>query len=198
MKTKRANIKSKHPYSSDKPIASKKQDILGRRKFAEQLALDLHSWDGGESLVVALYGPWGSGKTSLKNMVLEANERNYSSRLPVMQFNPWQLSGTGGISLVFFRELGIALRHEGPEKDIEKRAKKLDAYGATVSLAGSAAAWAGKAMPWIGIPGGPIVEGVGTILKESSKVTQEGARAMKANAEATKGLDEQKKRVFIG
>jgi predicted KAP-like P-loop ATPase len=57
-------------YSSDKPIVSKKEDLLGRAKFAEQLAHDLQAWEGRDSLVVAVYGSWGSGKTSLKNMVL--------------------------------------------------------------------------------------------------------------------------------
>jgi predicted KAP-like P-loop ATPase len=60
-------------YSSDKPIVSKQQDVLGRARFAEQLARDLQGWNGKDSLVVALYGAWGSGKTSLKNIVLEAN-----------------------------------------------------------------------------------------------------------------------------
>jgi predicted KAP-like P-loop ATPase len=115
---------TKHSYSSDRPIISKRQDVLGRAKFAEQLASDLQTWDGNDSLVVALYGAWGSGKTSVKNMVLEANRRKRVTQLPVIEFNPWQLSGTGNIPSAFFRELGIALREEWPDNEVEKGTKK--------------------------------------------------------------------------
>ncbi len=99
---------SKHSYSSDRPIGSKKEDVLKRAHFAERLAEDLQSWDGSDSLVVALYGTWGSGKTSVKNMLLESIQRGHGAMLPVMEFNPWQLSGSGDIPASFFRELGIA------------------------------------------------------------------------------------------
>jgi predicted KAP-like P-loop ATPase len=62
----------KHPFSSDRPITSQREDRLERWRFAELLASAIKGWKGGDSLVVALYGPWGSGKSSIKNMVLEA------------------------------------------------------------------------------------------------------------------------------
>jgi predicted KAP-like P-loop ATPase len=114
--------RSKHFYSSDRPIRSKKDDVLKRAKFAERLADDLKSWDGNDSLVVALYGAWGSGKSSVKNMVPEAVRRKRAATIPIMEFNPWQLSGTGDIPATFFRELGIALGEEGPPRDVNTRA----------------------------------------------------------------------------
>jgi predicted KAP-like P-loop ATPase len=55
-------MQPKQSYSADRPIRSKKDDILGRAKFAARLADDIHSWEGDDSLVIALYGAWGSGK----------------------------------------------------------------------------------------------------------------------------------------
>ena len=181
-------------YSSDRPIQSKKQDILARAKFAERLATDLQSWEGNDSLVVALYGAWGSGKTSLKNMLLEANRRKKKTTLPVIEFNPWQLSGTGSIPASFFRELGIALRVEGPGQDVEKRSKKLNAYATTLSLVGTTADLVGKTLPWVGIPGGPLLQTAGAGMKSAGASAKEGSEALKAESEAAaKSLQEQKR-----
>src|SRR5438270_12859556 len=92
---------SNSPYSADRPIDSKQQDRLGRTDFATGLARDLRLWEGRDSLVVALYGEWGCGKTSIKNLLLEANAGAGKAALPVMQFNPWQVSGIGSIPSSF-------------------------------------------------------------------------------------------------
>jgi predicted KAP-like P-loop ATPase len=43
--------------------------LLGRDEFAQRLANDIRAWTGDDSLVIAIYGDWGSGKTSLKERV---------------------------------------------------------------------------------------------------------------------------------
>ena len=190
----RRRAKAIHHYSSDRPIRSKKQDILGRAKFAARLSDDIHSWDGDDSLVIALYGAWGSGKTSVKNMLLEANRKKGRTPLPVVDFNPWQLSGTGSIPASFFRELGLALKEEGPERDVEKRAKKWNAYAATLAVAGTAAELVGKALPLAGVPGGPVLKSFGTGMKSAGARVKEGSKALKAQSEAAaKSLEDQKR-----
>src|SRR5436305_1253981 len=93
-------------YSSDRPIYSKLDDLLDRTAFAARLATDIRSWHGRDSLVVGLYGSWGCGKTSLKNLIVEAIQKR-RQKISVLDFNPWQLSGTGTIASAFFKELGI-------------------------------------------------------------------------------------------
>ena len=66
------NILPKHDFSADRPIISREQDLLGRKSFAESVATAIQGWHGDDSLVVALYGPWGSGKSSIKNMMIES------------------------------------------------------------------------------------------------------------------------------
>jgi len=63
---------AEHLFSADRPIRSRDEDQLYRRKFAEELASAVRRWKGKDSLVIALYGPWGSGKSSIKNMVIDA------------------------------------------------------------------------------------------------------------------------------
>src|SRR3990167_2452709 len=103
---------TKHQFSADRPITSRKEDLLGRSDFTESLASAIKGWTGNDSLVIGLYGPWGSGKSSIKNMVLEVlNEAAKSSKPDVMEFSPWQFSGQDQLLEAFFNEIGIALGH---------------------------------------------------------------------------------------
>jgi predicted KAP-like P-loop ATPase len=106
------------------------------------------------------------------------------------------LSGTGNIPSAFFRELGIALREEWPDNEVEKGTKKLNAYATGLSLAGTTTSWVGKAMPWLAIPGGPVIEAVGKSMKAAGTVVKEGSAALTAkNATDLKSLREQKQAV---
>ncbi|MGH9515925.1 MAG: KAP family P-loop NTPase fold protein [Terriglobales bacterium] len=108
MKTTNDNEKSLNWLSSDRPIVSRKEDALGRRAFAEALGGAIRGWLGQESLVVALYGAWGYGKSSIKNMVVECLSSD-APKLLVVDFNPWQLANRPTLSEAFFDELGVAL-----------------------------------------------------------------------------------------
>ncbi|HTI70349.1 MAG TPA: P-loop NTPase fold protein [Candidatus Limnocylindria bacterium] len=197
MKGKRSQ-KPKYWYSADRPIKTKREDVLGRAKFAERLANDLGSWDHSDSLVVALYGPWGSGKTSVKNMLLEVNDRKGTSALRVLDFNPWQLSGTGTISAAFFRDLGIVLGKEGPDRDMKKRSRALEAYSKSLSLLGTATDAVGKALPVMGIPGGSWVEAGGKAVQSMASGMKLGGEALKAQGEAgSRTLHEQKRDLML-
>ena len=54
-------------YSTDKPITSKKEDVLGRKDFSKRLGRLIYNYQGEDGLVLGLYGEWGSGKTSVIN-----------------------------------------------------------------------------------------------------------------------------------
>jgi predicted KAP-like P-loop ATPase len=102
---------SPHPsewLSADKPIETREEDALGRRGFSEALASAIRGWSGRDSLVIALYGVWGSGKSSIKNMMIESLA-TASPNLAVIDFNPWQRANRPQLSTAFFDELGIAL-----------------------------------------------------------------------------------------
>src|SRR5215831_16209017 len=105
MKSKRDNPQSSEWLSADRPIEKRQDDVLGRRGFAEDLANAILGWSGRESLVLALYGAWGSGKSSIKNMVVDC-VRSDSLDLLIVDFNPWQLVNRPTLSEAFFDELG--------------------------------------------------------------------------------------------
>ena len=56
----------------DRPVASRAEDRLGRRRFAEVIGEQLTAAPSDAGFVIAIVGPWGSGKTSVLNMVTEA------------------------------------------------------------------------------------------------------------------------------
>ena len=94
--------------SADRPIETRLDDELGRQSFSEALANAVRGWTGRDSLVIALYGAWGNGKSSIKNMVVESLGQG-SPIIRCVDFNPWQLANRPSLGAAFFDELGLAL-----------------------------------------------------------------------------------------
>ena len=93
--------------SSDRPIEEPSADILHRADFARNIARIFREWKGRDSLVIALYGPWGAGKTSLKNLVLtylKEDSPKVEAVTEVLHFNPWEWIGHDEITSAFFRD----------------------------------------------------------------------------------------------
>lgn len=125
-------------FSSERPIKTLAEDELGRRDFARAIAKVLGQWTGRDSLVVAIYGVWGSGKTSLKNMVLDAL-REQKAKTIQLEFNPWEWAGQQKVFEGFFSELSSKLGSVDASENAAKAAKKIRMYGTMLSAAGSIA-----------------------------------------------------------
>lgn len=112
-------------FSADRPIENPENDLLNRSSFAEELAKRLRQWKERDSLVIALQGEWGSGKTSLKNMTIH-NLRKDESTCPVIrEFNPWQWSAQDKLLEVFFETIGSAIIEVDSLNERKKRWKLL-------------------------------------------------------------------------
>ena len=55
---------------SDKAIYDEKDDLLNRSNFAKKLADSIQRYTDNDPLTMAILGKWGSGKTSLINLIL--------------------------------------------------------------------------------------------------------------------------------
>jgi predicted KAP-like P-loop ATPase len=108
MKSKDRNPNPSQWLSADRPIETRAEDDLGRLGFSEALANAIYGWSGQDSLVLALYGAWGNGKSSIKNMAVESLSQ-HSPAVRCVDFNPWQLANRPNLSEAFFDELGVAL-----------------------------------------------------------------------------------------
>ena len=119
---------------ADAPIRSLSEDRLGRQSFAEALAAEVMAAPAARGYVMGLTGPWGSGKTSILNMTVDA----LGDDAIVVEFNPWMFSGTEALVNSFFAEIGKQLAKK--EAKLKAVGGKLATYGQLLSpLAASSA-----------------------------------------------------------
>ncbi len=120
-------------FRPDLPIKSSKDDLLTRASFSRALADAILSYNNKDSVVTALFGSWGSGKSSVVNMVLERIEEVSSSMVAagqpiIVKFNPWNYSDQNQLVGQFFRALSVALKRGDPGVDAKKAGEQLEAY----------------------------------------------------------------------
>ena len=83
--------------SSDRPLGDPGEDRLGYAPFAERLAESLYRLAPREGFVMALYGPWGSGKSTVLGFVeYYLDKMPFDDRPVIVHFNPWWFSGHEG------------------------------------------------------------------------------------------------------
>jgi predicted KAP-like P-loop ATPase len=180
-------------FSPDLPINSAKDDKLNRSPFASALASAIRNWNQTSSLVVALYGDWGSGKSSVKNMILESLHDGVAEeeRLGIIEFNPWQITSQENLSRAFFDEVGSALgkpRKGEAKEEAEKRAAKWKTYSAYFSVGTSVTKSLKVVLPLLGVP--IVGEALDTFLQgleKSASIAKEGAEGIEASGRATGG-----------
>ncbi|MGM0901284.1 MAG: KAP family P-loop NTPase fold protein [Bacillota bacterium] len=97
--------------SSESAISSMKDDDFGRVKFTKDIS-ELISERSSESLTVGIYGRWGSGKSSVLNLVRE-NLQEKKANTIVVNFTPWYFeSESNDLIIRFFEQLLEALNKE--------------------------------------------------------------------------------------
>ena len=95
-------------YSTDRPIETGNQDLLGLASFSKQLGKAMYEYNGKDGLVIGLFGKWGTGKTSVINMAVnEITElaNNNENKPIIMKFAPWNYSDKDNLISMFFQSL---------------------------------------------------------------------------------------------
>ena len=120
------------PSAPERPIQSANEDKLERARFIERLASALVNPNTKKStgVVVGITGSWGSGKSSLLNLLKERLEDQYPDAL-IVRFDPWLVSGRNDLIAEFLGELIGTINAD------EKRLAKFKALGATVAQYGA-------------------------------------------------------------
>lgn len=173
---------------NDKPISKPSEDRYGIDPFAKALAASIKKMHAPEGTVIALNGPWGSGKSSAVNLVLYHLKEAKSDEITVINFACWWFRGEEQLALAFFREL-----YAGLGGSLGERFKNLlPKIGARLLRAG---AMVGPAVDLAGAPGaGAFAAGTMNWL---SGLIQQDDTVEKLHAELSKALAEQKKRFLI-
>lgn len=163
---------------SDRALQTGESDLLGRGAFVRNLATILCNAPKGDSVVFALYGRWGEGKTSTLTL-LDAEflaRKGNKERVPVViRFNPWVFSGRSHLFNAFFEDIGNAIG-KSPLPNHKEAAKRWKRLGAYSEFAGSALGGIDAALNIFGlaIPGGRIASAG---LKKISQTMTTAAQA---------------------
>ncbi len=94
----------------DRPITSPPDDLLGRVPLARALGALATDQLGGQGFVMGVTGPWGSGKTSVLNLMAATLEQEKTAY--VVRFDPWLFSTSEELVWRFMREVSIQLQSE--------------------------------------------------------------------------------------
>ncbi|HLL48744.1 MAG TPA: P-loop NTPase fold protein [Longimicrobiaceae bacterium] len=93
---------------TDAPRRERKADLFGvATSVVPRLARVLAGWRGAEGVVLGLYGPWGSGKTTIFNFLREYIEESGPQALgvtyaSVVEFHPWLYENHANLVASFF------------------------------------------------------------------------------------------------
>lgn len=96
--------------ASDAPLSDPKDDVLGYASFAENLAKAIMKAPPSDGLVLAVFGPWGSGKSTVLNFVVHhLNELSDEQQPIIVRFNPWWFAGQEDLTRRFFDQLAVEI-----------------------------------------------------------------------------------------
>ena len=108
----------------DKPITSPEEDSFGFDPLAKVIAESISKMEVPNGTVIAVNGPWGSGKSSAINLVKHhLRKGTKTGDLEMVDFKCWWFRGEEALTLAFFQELYSALNPTENEKVQEAIAK---------------------------------------------------------------------------
>ena len=120
-------------YVSDAPVTDSKNDRFKRWPFAKRVAETIASRTDPSSLVVAIYGAWGDGKTSVLNFI--SQELATRADILTVKFNPWRFGDESAVLRHFFAELARVVGASLTSKS-EDFGAALEKYGKFLDFAG--------------------------------------------------------------
>ena len=127
-------------YYADDPITKPEEDRFGRNVFVDKLSNDITKWKGEDkSLVIALYGHWGTGKSSVLNLLKRELNKNQANN--VLSFDPWYFNSTERLIQTFLELLSKKVSEKANQVDKESIRKKFDEYKSSLSNIFSSISW---------------------------------------------------------
>lgn len=176
-------------YSADRAINSCSEDLLGRATFSRKLGQAICDYKGTDSLVIGVFGKWGTGKTSVINMALQTVEeitKDVEKKPIILRFSPWNYSDKDNLIWLFFNELQVKIELEGNEDFKKNVGSILKDYAGIFDVAS-------------------LIPGVGTAVAAVLKAASQAggdllSRSPDLNGTKTKlvkALQEEKQRIIV-
>jgi len=174
---------------NDLPINSPSEDYFGVNPFATALAKSILNMRSPTGSVIALNGPWGSGKSSAVNLIRHhLDAAVLADKIVVINFACWWFRGEEALALAFFREL-----YAGMSPTLGERFKKsLPKLGARLLKAG---AMAGEVADFVGAGG--IGKKAGQFLDKLAGLIKQDESVEHLHRELTNALRDQSRKYLI-
>lgn len=179
-----ASVKARSQFD-DKPIEKPEEDKFGFDTFASAIATSIAGNTQPEGTVVAIHGPWGTGKSSIVNLVKHHLADQVEAKdIEILDFNCWWFKGEEALALEFFRQLYGVM----DQADVEKAKEAVSKLGSRV-LSGSSS-FVGAALN-VAVPGagGAASSGmnlVADLIKQDRTVESFHSEVSEALAECDK------------
>lgn len=113
---------------SDHAVKNSDDDLFGRKNFAFRISEIIAKRTDKDSIAIGIHAPWGEGKTSVLNMIVEGldehlrkdNKTLINGNIVLLKFNPWRFGDENQLLESFFTVLANKL-----EGRIETRGEKI-------------------------------------------------------------------------
>jgi hypothetical protein len=135
----------------DRPVVVGSEDRLGFTALAQRLAPALVDQASSDGLVIGIEGKWGSGKSSLLNLTVQALETLPAETKPIIvPFQPWLIGDRDALLTSLFADMANAIEAAEKEKGFSKTeqrrearaaAEKIRAFAANAEVLGAALAF---------------------------------------------------------
>lgn len=121
--------------NTDAEIQSAKQDGLNRALFAVRVANRIHRASSGPSIVFGLAGPWGSGKSSVLNMIEEHMTDRYEGTWILARLTPWAADDVTTLVGEFYNCVASAMPDTEPGRTAAKKLRAMAPVAVAVGKA---------------------------------------------------------------
>lgn len=181
-------------FNTDKPIETNKDDHLKRTNFSKHLAKAILAYTKQDNFAISLCGKWGSGKTSIINMVIEEinktiQGKNDDEKLIIIKFNPWNYVDSQQLIKQFFATIQDSLKYYKSNENLNKISDALENYSSLLEYT--------KMIPVIGGYLGPINKIIKRYSIKAKKKYQESNSIESQKNKIISALKEQNQKFLI-
>ncbi|WP_296186574.1 KAP family P-loop NTPase fold protein [Pseudomonas sp. UBA1879] len=143
------------PLNADRPVAAPDDDAFGYYPFAKSLAEAIRKTPSPAGVVMALNGPWGSGKSSLLNLIKYDLRQCAEAQPVIIEFNPWWFNGRDQLAGQLLTQFHKALI--GESGALRDAGDMLADYASTISKAVTYS----TSIPWLDTVLTPLLKRLG-------------------------------------
>jgi len=181
---------------SDAPIETNEEDLLQRDPLAKVIAAALMMQSHRGATVVGLVGDWGTGKTSIANLVVNI----IGPTADLIRFEPWMITSKEALVVEFFSMLGKVLYpKDETERADEKRARFYKYASKAMGIISVGSEALGNVIPFSGIIGG-ATDSINKVLDHAAEGLESQANQLslfEMRAKINEELHQRKKPIVI-